>query len=149
MAALIVTIFSCLVTRHYYRSPIPWKIPTAIGLLFIRLIFNIACLFGPWSINPGNIFVHPGWLYGLGYAPVILVLVVMCIGGWGEPNEDLELISLRREKTFREEVELGHKRREETKVEARRRKDKEARTRLGIKDVDLEEVDVKKMHVDG
>lgn len=58
-----------------------------------------------------NIDANPGWIYGLGYAPMVGVLVTMCIAGWREENEDLALIRRRRQREVREEVEMMEKKR--------------------------------------
>lgn len=91
----------------------PWKIPAAWSFLILRIAYGIACAFDQWDINALNINANPGWVYGLGYVPVIGVLAVMCIGGTREENEDRHLIRLRRERNFKEEVEMKETRRRE------------------------------------
>ena len=48
-----------------------------------------------WIINIGRQGVSDGLLYGLGYAPAVLILYINNIAGLRAPNEDLELIQQR------------------------------------------------------
>ena len=73
--ALITILFSALVSRHYYRQEVPWKIYIAPFFLFVRITYGIACAFGQWEVNPLNVNANPGWIYGLGYMPMIVVLI--------------------------------------------------------------------------
>jgi len=56
-----------------------------------------------------NVNANPGWVYGLGYVPMVGVLLTMCIAGWMEENEDLVLIRRKREREVSEELEMKTK----------------------------------------
>ena len=67
---------SALVSRHYYRPEVPWKIYIAPFFFSLsRITYGIACAFGQWGVNPLNVNANPGWIYGLGYMPMIVVLI--------------------------------------------------------------------------
>lgn len=65
-----------------------------IAILLINIGYAIASSF-TWSISPLNADVHPGFLYGLGYTPVIIITFLFNFCGYCEPNEDKALILLR------------------------------------------------------
>lgn len=119
--ALLTILFSSIITTHYYRVSMPLKVPLSLIFLSIRIVYGLICTFGLWEINAMNIDANSGFVYGLGYAPMVLVLLIMCIGGWREENEDLIIIRKRRERDFRDEVELKEKRREEKEKEKQRK----------------------------
>ncbi|KAF8471990.1 hypothetical protein BDZ91DRAFT_760594 [Kalaharituber pfeilii] len=118
--ALLVIIASAINSRYYYRHPIPLKILLCVLLAFIRIVYGIICVFSTstgWEISVLNAKANPGYVYGLGYAPIVQVLLVMCVGGLREANEDLEIIRLRREREFRDEVEMREAKRERERAE--------------------------------
>ncbi|KAF8459473.1 hypothetical protein BGX38DRAFT_1083968 [Terfezia claveryi] len=104
--ASLTILASAFVSSHYYRTPIPYKIPIVLSFLIARIAYGIACAFDQWEINLVNIHANPGWVYGLGYVPMVGVLLTMCATGWKEENEDLVLIRRRREREVREEMEV-------------------------------------------
>ena len=49
----------------------------------------------------------------MGYAPMVGVLLTMCVAGLREENEDLVLIRRRRERDVKEEMEMKERRKRE------------------------------------
>lgn len=106
LVAWIVIVASALVTNHYYRVRVPWKISASIGLLLVRIAYGLACAFDGWEYSPLRITTSPGYIYGLGYLPILLVLLVMVIGSWRELNEDRALIALRRDRELKADMAM-------------------------------------------
>ncbi|KAK2743252.1 hypothetical protein FQN57_004941 [Myotisia sp. PD_48] len=90
----------------FWASIVPAKFVLVIILASVRIGFNIASSFR-WSISPLKFDGNPGYLYGLGYAPPLLVLVVLIVYGYIEPNEDKALIAQRIERGRAMDAELG------------------------------------------
>jgi hypothetical protein len=86
----------------------PKRFLVTIPLLLIIIGYTIACSF-VWSINPGNQYVNPGWLYGLGYSPALLILFINEISGYLRPNEDSHLLKKRIERGHAVDAEIGYK----------------------------------------
>ena len=77
-----------------------------ITILAVRIGYTIASSF-EWSISPLKYDVNSGWIFGLGYAPALLMIVVFNIYGYIEPNEDQVLIAQRAERDQVADSELG------------------------------------------
>ncbi|OJD15628.1 hypothetical protein AJ78_04120 [Emergomyces pasteurianus Ep9510] len=90
----------------FYLSSAPLKFILCIILTGFRVGFGIASAF-IWDISPVKYDGNAGWLYGLGYAPPLLILVVLNIWGYIDPNEDKALIEERRERGRTMDAELG------------------------------------------
>ncbi|KLJ08503.1 hypothetical protein EMPG_16046 [Blastomyces silverae] len=90
----------------FYLTSAPLKFIICIILIGLRVGFGVASAFS-WDISPVKYDGNAGWLYGLGYAPALLVLVVLNIWGYIDPNEDKYLIEQRRERGRAADVELG------------------------------------------
>lgn len=58
------------------------------------MAYDIAAAF-TWPISPLRFGVHPGWIYGLGYTPALLLIALFDICGMCETNEDKTLIAQR------------------------------------------------------
>ncbi len=84
----------------------PLKFLLIIPLAAVRVGYDIACSF-EWSISPLKYDVNAGWMYGLGYAPAFLVILVLNIWGYIDPNEDRELLRLRALQGRAADAELG------------------------------------------
>ncbi|EEQ85720.1 hypothetical protein, variant [Blastomyces dermatitidis ER-3] len=95
---------SSLIT--FYLTSAPLKFIICIILTGLRVGFGVASTFS-WDISPVKYDGNAGWLYGLGYAPALLVLVVLNIWGYIDPNEDKYLIEQRRERGRAADAELG------------------------------------------
>lgn len=72
----------------------PKKLFFAIILLGIRVAYGIASAW-LWELSMFNEDVMIGWPFGLGYGPILLVMVVFEIAGFLEENEDKKLIKQR------------------------------------------------------
>ncbi|KAF3926716.1 hypothetical protein ABW21_db0204815 [Orbilia brochopaga] len=93
--AWVVIVVALVISQHYYRPyKFPWKIPVVLVLTLVRIGFNIASAFD-YSISQLRWQASPGYIYGLGFLPIIIALVVILRSGWKEPNEDQELLRLR------------------------------------------------------
>lgn len=90
----------------FYMTVIPFKFIVAILLSAVRVGFGIASAFN-WTISPLKFNGNPGWLYGLGYAPIFLILIILNLYGYLEPNEDRDLIRQRVERGRVADEELG------------------------------------------
>ncbi|KAI9881193.1 MAG: hypothetical protein M1830_007171 [Pleopsidium flavum] len=84
----------------------PAKFLLIIPLTAVRVGYDIASSF-EWSISPLKYDVNAGWMYGLGYAPAFLVILLVDIWGYFDPNEDRELLRLRAERGRTIDAELG------------------------------------------
>jgi hypothetical protein len=62
-----------------------------------------------WSVSPLNAEVSNGWLFGLGYAPALLILIICNIIGHIHTNDDKALSMQRhhRERTINQELGIG------------------------------------------
>ncbi|EER23236.1 hypothetical protein CPC735_046060 [Coccidioides posadasii C735 delta SOWgp] len=90
----------------FYLTIIPFKFIITILLAGARIGFGIASAFN-WTISPLKYNGEPGWLYGLGYTPVLLILIILNIYGYLDRNEDKELIRQRVERGRIADNELG------------------------------------------
>lgn len=100
--------------KHYKPAPsrlrslktTPPKILIALVLLAIRLVYNLAAAW-IWDISLFNADVPVVWPYGLGYAPVLLILILFEVAGFLEENEDKRIIAQRRARGQTHDRELG------------------------------------------
>ncbi|DAA75046.1 TPA_exp: Uncharacterized protein A8136_2144 [Trichophyton benhamiae CBS 112371] len=92
---------------------IPAKFIIVITLAGISVAFNIASSF-IWQISPLKYDGNPGYLYGLGYGPPLVIVTILNIFAYLESNEDRELIRQRIQRGRANDTELG--------IEAGRRK---------------------------
>lgn len=60
-----------------------------------------------WSVSPLRYDVNPAWMYGLGYAPILLIILVFEVYGYIDRNEDRVLLDQRRERGRLHDMELG------------------------------------------
>ena len=84
----------------------PMKLLSILGLSGIRFSYGIASSF-LWQISPLRLGVHIGWLFGLGYGPILLTLILLNVYGYIEPNEDRELLRRRAARDREIDAELG------------------------------------------
>ncbi|KZF21785.1 hypothetical protein L228DRAFT_283915 [Xylona heveae TC161] len=84
----------------------PVKLLLAITILAVRVGYGIASAFD-WSISPLKYNVQPGWMFGLGYATTLLIIIIFEIWGYVDENEDRLLIAQRRERGRAHDAELG------------------------------------------
>ena len=99
---------SLLGSATFYLSAVPSKFLIVIPLSAIRIGYGIASTF-LWPISPLKFDGNAGWLYGLGYAPALLIIIVFNIYGYLDNNEDSELIAQRakRGRDIDEELDMG------------------------------------------
>ena len=125
-AAILAFLAWCLIcyslehSIHYYkpknRGPwnsfsgfmhyAPTKFLLTIPLLLIRIGYAIASSF-EWTISPLKFNSNAAWMYGLGYAPTLLIIVVFEIWGYLDANEDRALLKMRAERGRSIDAELG------------------------------------------
>lgn len=83
--------------KHYAQgsvSKLPPKLLMNIALLGVRLGYGVASAW-IWDLSVFQYGVHTAWPFGLGFAPILLILVVFNIAGLTEDNEDAVLIQQR------------------------------------------------------
>ncbi|KAK7528098.1 uncharacterized protein IWZ02DRAFT_430417 [Phyllosticta citriasiana] len=117
-----ITIYSLHHSLHHYRprpaTPsvlarinsfclhCPTKLFLAILILGFRLVYDIAAAW-VWDVSLLNKDVKPAWPYGLGYAPIVLLIIVFNIAGYVDENEDKLLIEQRRARDHAADADLG------------------------------------------
>lgn len=87
---------SPLAQATFYLTASPPEFLLALVLLGLKTGYAIAAAFD-WSVSPLRVAVSQGWLYGLGYAPALLIIVLFNAVGFCELNEDKALIVQRGE----------------------------------------------------
>jgi hypothetical protein len=85
---------------------IPPKLILGILILSVRIGYAVVSAWN-WSISPYRVGVGIGWLYGLGYGPALLLLILFNVWGFIEENDDRMLISQRVERNRTADHELG------------------------------------------
>lgn len=75
----------------FYIQGAPPQFLVAITLLIVKISYDIASAFS-FFISPLRYMVNPGWIYGLGYTPVLLLIALFNFCGLCEENEDKALI---------------------------------------------------------
>ncbi|PWY94043.1 hypothetical protein BO94DRAFT_582452 [Aspergillus sclerotioniger CBS 115572] len=80
----------------FYLNAAPSQFLIAIALLGVKIGYAIASSFD-WTVSPLKYGVNSGWLYGLGYTPPLLLLILFNICGLCELNDDQALIIQRDE----------------------------------------------------
>lgn len=84
----------------------PTKIFVSLILLAIRIGYGIASAW-LWDISVFQDGVQIGYPFGLGYGPILLIIIVYEIAGFLEENEDKRIIEQRRERGQEYDQELG------------------------------------------
>lgn len=99
---------SILGSATFFLNAAPSKFVIVIILAAIRIGYGIASTF-LWSISPLKYDGNPGWVFGLGYTPPLLIIVVLNIYGYIDRNEDSVLIDQRAERgrNIDEELNMG------------------------------------------
>lgn len=101
------TFFSlCHSIFHYNPRSLPLK---QLLILFFSLIMigYEATIAFDFSISPLNRYGTVAYIYGLGWTPIFLIVAIMEVWGYLEPNEDRELIRQRRVRGAEIDQELG------------------------------------------
>jgi hypothetical protein len=104
LGALVVIFYSLSHSIYHYRlaSPrwgmiygaTPLKFTLILPILTVKVVQTLASSYA-WSISPFNYNIQPGWMFGFGYLPVLLIIVLFNVFGLVEPNEDRALMLLR------------------------------------------------------
>lgn len=84
----------------------PTKFLLTIPLLLIKILYATASAF-VWDLSPLKANGNFGWMYGLGHAPALLILIIFEIWGYLEPNEDRALMTQRAQRERTSDGELG------------------------------------------
>jgi hypothetical protein len=84
----------------------PPKLVLSLSIIAVRIGYAIASAWN-WSISPYRVGVGIPWLYGLGYGPALILLVVLNIYGFVEQNDDRVLIYQRARRSEVADRELG------------------------------------------
>ncbi|KAI9843577.1 MAG: hypothetical protein M1837_006254 [Sclerophora amabilis] len=84
----------------------PTKLLLIILVSFITVGYFIALVFD-WNISPLKYDVNPAWIYGLGYAPILLTMIIFQIWGYIDENEDRVILRQRRERDRSTDHDLG------------------------------------------
>lgn len=94
----------------FYIQGAPSQFLVAITLMTVKIGYDIASAFS-FSISPLRYMVNPGWIYGLGYTPVLLLIALFNFCGLCETNEDKALIFQRTEleSAFASDVGIGRR----------------------------------------
>lgn len=90
----------------FYPIAAPFKFILCIILLLVRLVYGVVSVWN-WRYSPVKYNGDPAVLYGLGYTPAILIIVILNIWGYFEENEDKVLIRQREQISLHMDNELG------------------------------------------
>jgi len=107
VCCLCLICLSLFHSRHHYQAPLPPVLVQVIVLLGASIGYLVAASW-VWAISPYRAATHVGWLYGLGYGPPLLILLLLNLRGFLDENEDIALIA---QQTARDEADrnlLGH-----------------------------------------
>ncbi len=85
-------------------SPAKFLVLLPLSLLVVGYDLTIAF---EWTISPLRADGNPAWFYGLGYAPILLIIIVFEVWGYIDKNEDRVLIEQRRQRGRAVDEELG------------------------------------------
>lgn len=114
--AWCVICYSLRHSIHYYQPRsrglrgflhrAPTKHLLLIPLSLVVVGYSIALSFD-WTISPLKSDSSPGWIYGLGYGPILVIILIFEIFGYIDENEDRVLIEQRRQRGRETDAELG------------------------------------------
>ncbi|KAJ4291062.1 hypothetical protein N0V90_010260 [Kalmusia sp. IMI 367209] len=98
VCAWFVIVFSLQHSLRVYKQgkirDCPKRLVTNIVLLGVRLGYGVASAWD-WDLSIYRQDVMIGWPFGLGYAPLLLIIIVYNVAGLMEQNEDKQLIAQR------------------------------------------------------
>lgn len=83
----------------------PAKLLLTISLLLVVILYDIVSSF-VWSVSPLKFDGGAGWMYGLGNAPIFLIVAIYEVWGYLDPNEDRALLKQRAERGRAVDAEL-------------------------------------------
>ena len=96
-------------TRHLISrllKSMPTKFLLTLPLALITIGYEAAISF-EFSISPLKLGTHLGFMYGLGWAPIALILLIYEVAGYKDPNEDRVIIRQRRIRGAEIDAEIG------------------------------------------
>jgi len=96
-------------TRHLIPRLLkttPTKFHLTLPLALIMIGYEAAISF-EFSISPLKLGTNLGFMYGLGWAPIALIVLVYEVAGYKNPNEDRDLIRQRRIRGAEIDAEIG------------------------------------------
>lgn len=103
----LVAFFSlCHSIFHYNPRTLPMKQPLLLFFSLIMIGYEATIAFD-FSISPLNQHGNVAIIYGLGWTPIFLIMVIMEVWGYLKPNEDRVLIRQRRIRGAEIDQELG------------------------------------------
>jgi hypothetical protein len=114
----LTILFSLLHSMHHY-TPRPSPLRTLLStppafLLTLPLSLTIVAyqFLAAFSFahSPLNLVADPAIIYGLGWAPIVLIFIIHEVAGYTHPNEDRELIRQRRLRGQELDREMGYTR---------------------------------------
>jgi hypothetical protein len=119
--AWLVILFSLRHSIHHYKPRnrgilnsiiggiryTPLRFLLTIPLSLVIVGYQIAISFD-FSISPLNQHGDVRYIYGLGWAPIVLIFIVQEVAGYILPNEDRELIRQRRIRGAEIDAEMGY-----------------------------------------
>jgi hypothetical protein len=88
----------------FYYTPIKFLLTIPLSLIMIG--YEVAIAFD-FSFSPLRLGVNPAWIYGLGWTPIALIILIYEIAGIIYPNEDTELLRQRRMRGAEIDQEMG------------------------------------------
>lgn len=84
----------------------PTKLFLTIIIVGIKTAYGIVAAW-KWDLSIFKYDVEPGWPYGLGYAPVMLIIIIFNVAGYFELNEDQKILAQRRARGHVQDRDLG------------------------------------------
>lgn len=87
----------------------PIKFILTIPLALVVVAYEAACAF-EFSVSPLKLGGNNSWIFGMGFTPVALIVLVQEVYGYIDPNEDRELIRQRRVRGLEIDAEMGYTR---------------------------------------
>jgi Protein of unknown function (DUF2434) len=120
LCAWLLICFSLQHSIRYYKPPnqglwnrinsflhyVPVRFVILIFLAAAQIAYVILSAFD-FNVSLMKYDSNPAWIYGLGYLPSILVIVVMELWGYIGKNEDLQIIEQRRQRGRDADAEIG------------------------------------------
>ncbi|KAI5288128.1 hypothetical protein KEM54_005449, partial [Ascosphaera aggregata] len=94
----------------FYPIAAPFKFILCIILVLVRLVYGLISAWN-WRYSPVRQDTDTGILYGLGYAPALLIIIILNLWGFLEKNEDKLLIRQREQIALHLDNVLGIDRR--------------------------------------
>lgn len=74
-----------------FHFDIPMKFVLIVPVLAVKVLQALVSSY-VWSISPFNYNVKSGWMFGFGFLPVLLIVMLFNVFGLVEPNEDRALM---------------------------------------------------------